>query len=192
MTGITAYCCLQSKQGAPVCESVCVREKIHSSCWSDWAQLLTSGLRQRTSWHTSISPLQALLWFCIHVLQSVWSKASDYLQKQKSGDQFPCTPHETAWFVNWCHELLKKKRLILALDFSKSVCHAQARPLEFNDCFLGVGAHNAGGLQFEISDPDASFGLRRRKTDRGHRGATARDRKDWDICFRVTRGERRG
>lgn len=72
----------------------------------------------------------------------------------------------------------KKKRLILALDFSKSVCHAQTRPLEFNDCFLGVGAHNAGGLQFEISDPDASFGLRRRKTDRGHRGATARDRKD--------------
>lgn len=87
---------------------VCVREKIHSSCWSDWAQLLTSGLRQRTSWHTSISPLQALLWFCIHVLQSVWSKASNYLQKRKSGDQFPCTPHETAWFANWCHELLKK------------------------------------------------------------------------------------
>lgn len=68
----------------------------------------------------------------------------------------------------------------MTLDFSKNVRQAQAWPLEFNNSFFGGEgwAHNAGGLQLEIPDPDVSFGLSCRETDRGHWGATASDGKD--------------
>lgn len=43
----------------------------------------------------------------------------------------------------------------------------QAWPLEFNNSFFWEGgwAHNAGGLQLEIPDPDASFGLSCREAE---------------------------
>lgn len=89
--------------------------------------------------------------------------------------------------------LQKKKQLILALDFSKSLCQTQAWPLEFNNSFFG-GWVGTQCRRFAVGDTRSRCFLwfKLQGSYRGHRGATARDGKDWSICFRVTRGEQRG